>query len=57
LLVAPQRVEPDEPIPPDDAVDQIDVSARFAGLGRVDPEAASVRFWTGRQSLAGVSVC
>jgi len=28
-----------------------------AGDLDADPEAASIRFWTGRQSLAGVSVC
>jgi predicted DNA-binding protein with PD1-like motif len=38
-------------------LEELDGQVIVVGDFEVDPEAASVRFWTGRQSLAGVSVC
>ncbi|MER6590606.1 endonuclease/exonuclease/phosphatase family protein [Micromonospora purpureochromogenes] len=51
-LVAERRSEPLDPDGPD-------TEPHVVLLGDFDaaPDAASVRFWTGRQSLAGISVC
>ena len=38
-------------------LEQLDGHVIIAGDFDADPHAASMRFWTGRQSLAGISVC